>query len=290
MKFLSFHSNGVIKPGVLVDSEILDLTTISSKRMPNDLLGIAKLGEPLLIEIARAVSTGDGRRVPLQSVQIAAPIANPPKIVGIGFNYADHAVEYGVAPPKKPVVFGKFSSSVTGPNDIICWSASLTQEVDYEVELGVVIGKPGRNISEERALDHVFGYMVVNDLSARDLQFADEASQWDLGKSIDGFFPCGPYLVTKDEIPNPQALALECRVNGTTLQKSNTTNMIFTVRKLIAHISRGISLNTGDVIATGTPPGIGMCRNPKIFLRDGDECVCEIAGLGAQKNRIVVEL
>jgi len=185
--------------------------------------------------------------------------------------------------PKAPLVFAKFPSTVIGPGADISWDRSLTDQVDYEAELGVVIGRRARNVSEAEALDHVFGYTCVNDVSARDLQFGD--GQWVRGKSLDTFCPIGPWLVTADEIPDPQALRIECLVNGETLQSSTTANMFFGVRQIIAHCSRAFTLEPGDVIATGTPSGVGVYKNPKRFLHDGDEVTIRIERIGDLTNR-----
>jgi 2-keto-4-pentenoate hydratase/2-oxohepta-3-ene-1,7-dioic acid hydratase in catechol pathway len=187
--------------------------------------------------------------------------------------------------PTEPVLFGKFPNSIAGPFDDLSWPESASKEVDYEVELGVVIGKRGRDIAESNALDYVCGYTVVNDVSARDLQFAN-AKQWDRGKSLDTFCPYGPYIVTRDEIPDPQVLQVRTILNGQEMQNSNTKNMVFGVAKLISYISEGTTLMPGDLIPTGTPFGVGFSRKPPVYLKDGDECVCEVEKLGAIRNRV----
>lgn len=212
-----------------------------------------------------------------------APIKNPSKIVAIGLNYMDHCREQNIEPPKQPLVFAKFPSAIAGPNSDIVWDPQLTSQVDYEVELGVVIGARARRVTREQALDYVFGYMVLNDVSARDLQFGD--GQWVRGKSLDTFCPIGPAIVTADEVPWPQSLAVRCSVNGAILQDSSTSEMIFDVAEIISYSSHSFTLNPGDIIATGTPFVVGVFRTPKVLLKDGDMVVCEIEGVGRLENR-----
>ena len=219
---------------------------------------------------------------PLAGVRLLASIPNPSKIVAIGLNYADHAAEGGVPTPKAPLIFAKFPSTIVGPDDEVRWDRGLTNKVDYEAELGVVIGRTARNVSEADALNHVFGYVCVNDVSARDLQFGD--GQWIRGKSLDTFCPVGPWIVTPDEIPDPQALRIECLVNGEALQSSTTANMFFGVRTLIAHCSRAFTLSPGDLIATGTPAGVGVYKKPPRMLEDGDEMIIRIERIGDLRN------
>ena len=210
-------------------------------------------------------------------------VPKPGKIVAIGLNYFAHAAEQGIEPPTEPLIFAKFPSAVIGDGDAIRWDPALTSQVDYEAELAVVIGKRARHVSESDALDYVHGYTCANDVSARDLQFADK--QWVRGKSLDTFCPLGPALVTTDEIPDPQALTLRCLVNGEVLQEGSTADMIFPVARVIAHVAAAFTLEPGDVILTGTPPGVGMSRKPPRFLRDGDEVTIEIEGIGRLVNR-----
>ena len=211
-----------------------------------------------------------------------APVARPGKIVAVGRNYAEHAAEEGVATPADPVVFTKFTNAIVGDGAEIRWRASDTAQVDFEAELGVVIGRRARDVTLGRALDHVLGYVCLNDVSARDLQFAD--GQWVRGKSLDTFCPIGPWLVTADEVPDPQALAIRCLVNGEVMQDASTGAMIHGVGALIEFIARYITLEPGDLIATGTPAGVGVFRDPPRFLADGDEVVIDIAGIGSLRN------
>jgi len=211
------------------------------------------------------------------------PLFRPRNVLCIGLNYKDHAAEGGVPLPEKPVVFAKLTGCITGPGAPIVLPPD-TKEVDYEAELAVVIGRKCRGVSRSDALDYVAGYTCLNDVSARDFQRGD--GQWVRAKSQDTFGPMGPYLVTSEDIPDPQTLPIRCLVNGTTLQDSNTDKMIFGVRELIAFISRGITLEPGDVISTGTPHGVGFARKPPIFLKAGDEVVVEIDGIGRLTNPV----
>jgi 2-keto-4-pentenoate hydratase/2-oxohepta-3-ene-1,7-dioic acid hydratase in catechol pathway len=211
------------------------------------------------------------------------PIERPSKIVCVGLNYRDHAEEQGVALPDAPLLFAKWPNALIGPGEPIVLPAAA-REVDYEAELGVVIGTAAKGVDAADALDHVRGYLPLNDVSARDLQFADK--QWTRGKSPDTFCPIGPRLVPREEVEDPQALAIRCRVNGETLQDSSTSLMIFSVAEIIAYVSEVITLEPGDLIATGTPAGVGVFRDPKVLLKDGDEVTVEIESLGALTNPV----
>lgn len=219
---------------------------------------------------------------PESSTRIARPFL-PLNIICVGLNYKDHAEESNIALPTQPVLFAKWTGAASGPDDPIVLPPD-TEEVDYEAELAVIIGRRCRGVSETEALDYVAGYACMNDVSARDFQRAD--GQWVRAKSQDTFGPFGPYIVTKDEIADPQVLPIRCSVNGRLLQSSNTSKMIFTVKELIAYISRGVTLNPGDVITTGTPNGVGFAQKPPVFLRDGDSVTVEIDGVGSLTNAV----
>ncbi len=265
--------------GIVQDGRVLDLPDLG--RWPMTMRGLAGAGPSALAAIAAwATGTSGGRT--MTSVRLGPPIANPGKIVAIGLNYADHAAEGNVPVPSAPLIFAKFPTTIVGPDVDVTWDRSLTDRVDYEAELGVVIGRRARNVSEADALDHVFGYTCINDVSARDLQFGD--GQWIRGKSLDTFCPVGPWIVTADEIPDPQALRIACLVNGETLQDSTTANMFFSVRTLVAYCSRAFTLEPGDLIATGTPAGVGAYRQPPRMLRDGDEMIVRIESIGDLRN------
>ncbi len=249
-------------------------------------------GGPALLARLRAELPRLTTRIAADKAELLAPIPRPRKnVMCLGLNYKDHAEEIARAKnlpielPEHPVVFTKSPTSVTAPGADVPAHAGVTSELDWEVELGVVIGTGGRAIPRAQALAHVFGYTVINDLSARDLQFRHK--QWFLGKSLDGFCPIGPAIVTADEIPDPQALRLACRVNGATKQDSSTAQMIFGVATIVETLSRAMTLEPGDVIATGTPAGVGFARQPPEFLKAGDVVECEIENIGVLRNRIV---
>ncbi len=223
----------------------------------------------------------------LNSESLSAPVKNPSKIVAVGLNYFDHASETGMEIPKSPLIFSKFSSSITGPYDPIIIPGSVTRKVDYEAELGVVIGKRARNVLIEDSLNYVFGYTIINDVSARDIQFADK--QWTRGKSLDTFCPMGPVIVTRDEIADPQKLELGCEINGEMLQQGSTKYMIFGVAELISSLSHSFTFEPGDVIATGTPGGVGYKRNPPVYLKQGDKVRAWIKGIGEMINHVEVK-
>ena len=214
--------------------------------------------------------------------KLASPLLAPSSIVAIGLNYLDHCREFGTEPPAKPIVFAKLAPSICGGGDTISWSRGVTDAVDWEAELGVVIGRPARDVDLAHAEDVIFGYTVINDVTARDIQEAEH--QWVRAKSLDGFCPIGPVVVTRDEIPDPQALAIRSRVNGATMQDSSTAEMIFSVAELVSYLSRSFTLAPGDLIATGTPVGVGKFRNPPVFLRDGDAVEVEVEGIGVLSN------
>lgn len=220
----------------------------------------------------------------LGDVRLHAPIQKPEKFIAIGLNYEDHAAETGAEIPEKPIVFAKYPNTIVGSGETV-YIPPITRQADYEAELGVVIGREARNVPVERALDYVFGYVNCNDVSARDLQFS-EGGQWTRSKSIDTFGPMGPYVATADEIPDPQNLYVRCILNGELVQDGTTSRMIFSVAELIAFLSTGMTLVPGDVISTGTPPGVGGARNPQLFLKNGDEMTVEIEGLGALTNPV----
>jgi 2-keto-4-pentenoate hydratase/2-oxohepta-3-ene-1,7-dioic acid hydratase in catechol pathway len=219
---------------------------------------------------------------PEGEVKIARPFV-PGNVICVGLNYKDHAEESNIALPKQPVLFAKWTGAMIGPNDPIVLPLD-TKEVDYEAELAVVIGRECSGVRSEDALDYVAGYTCLNDVSARDFQRGD--GQWVRAKSQDTFGPFGPYLVTKDDVPDPQTLNITCSVNGRVLQNSNTSKMIFSVRDLIAFISRGVTLRPGDVISTGTPHGVGFAHKPPVFLKAGDQVIVEIESIGQLSNPV----
>lgn len=222
------------------------------------------------------------RSVDLDTIQLSNPITRPGKIICVGLNYMDHCRETNTTPPERPLLFTKFTTSMIGPREDIIWNNDLTKEVDFEAELGVVIGENCRKVSEEAALAYVAGYTAANDVSARDIQLGD--GQWVRGKSLDTFCPLGPVFVTRDEIPDPQKLAIRSILNGKVMQDSNTKEMIFPVASVISFCSQAFTLESGDLILTGTPHGVGLGRDPKVYMQDGDIIVVEIEGIGQLEN------
>ncbi len=219
---------------------------------------------------------------PLGDLDWLAPVPRPGKVIAVGRNYRDHIAEEHAEPPPAPLIFSKWPSSVVGPGADIRWDPGLTAQVDLEAELGVVIGRRTRRVDEASALDHVLGYTCINDVTARDLQFGD--GQWVRGKSLDTFCPMGPVLVTADEIPDPQVLDIASRIGDRVMQRSNTSQMYFGVAAIVSFCSQAFTLEPGDVIASGTPGGVGYFRDPKVLLRDGDEVSVEIERIGRLTN------
>jgi 2,4-diketo-3-deoxy-L-fuconate hydrolase len=228
-----------------------------------------------------------GEVVALEEARLHAPIARPGKIVAIGLNYEDHAAETGAEIPDKPVVFAKYPNTIIGSGEQIR-IPPIAEQIDYEAELAVVVGRRARNVPEAEALEYVFGYTNSNDVSARDLQFS-EGGQWTRSKSIDTFLPLGPYVATRDEIPDPQNLYIRAILNGEVMQDGTTSKMIFSVAELVSFLSQGMTLEPGDIIITGTPPGVGMARDPQLWMKPGDEVSIEIEGLGTLTNPVEAE-
>lgn len=222
----------------------------------------------------------------LKDVALLAPVPRPPKLLCVGLNYRDHAAEVGLELPKVPTIFSKFSNVVIGPEEPIVLPA-VSKQPDYEAELAFVIGTGGRHIPAGDAMGHVFGYTIVNDVSARDYQMA--TSQWLMGKTFDTFAPMGPWIVTADEIGNPHALDISLEIGGEVLQKSNTRELIFKIPELIEFISKVVTLEAGDVVITGTPAGVGFMRKPPRYLRAGDEVAITVEGIGTLRNPVIAE-
>ena len=285
MRLLTFKQAGTTRIGVRTDDGVIDLSRADSG-LPTEMVALLSGGPRMLDRAAEAVKNFDGKPWSDAEIELLAPILDPPKIFGIGENYAAHAVETGSTPPENVIVFAKYSTTVIGPDAPIVLP-KISRKVDYEAELGVVIGEGGRSIPPERAFEHVAGYVPFHDVSARDYQM--RTTQWTLGKNFDTFSPMGPALVTADEIADPHDLGIRCRVGGETLQEANTGDMIFDIPTLIAELSSVMTLQTGDVIATGTPPGVGMARTPPRWLRPGDVVEVEIDGVGLLRNPVVAE-
>lgn len=268
MRLITFTHNGRTRIGELVGETIHVLAWVDSN--------VRQM-------IRRGVTPSRSyERFALADVKVEAPLV-PGKIVAIGKNYLEHAKETGSAPPSAPLIFAKFPSAIIATGEAITWNSEICNEVDWEGELGVVIGKEARNVSEEDALNYVYGYTIGNDVSARDLQLKKDA-QWTRGKSLDTFCPLGPVIVTRDEIADPQALTITTTVNGEVMQQDTTANMMFNIRALISYCSKNFTLEPGDLIMTGTPSGVGLGRNPQVFLKDGDVVKVTIDGIGEISN------
>jgi 2-keto-4-pentenoate hydratase/2-oxohepta-3-ene-1,7-dioic acid hydratase in catechol pathway len=303
MKLVTYRSGKTTSIGVVIGSDVLDLNVAfkahlggsfkGKKMVPLDMLGLLDLGSKGLSEVKKVVRASDGSKhlLPLKKVKLMAPIPRPRKnIVCLGLNYAEHVKEgkkEGDAPklPPVPIFFTKPPTAVSGPYDDIVYP-KVTEKLDYEAELAFVIGKKGKNITEDKAYDYISGYMAFNDVSARDLQ--SKHQQWYKGKSIDTFAPMGPWIVTKDEIGNPQDLELWCKVNGVERQHTNTSDMIFNIRKIVTTLSAGITLEVGDIFATGTPSGVGMAH-PLGLLKLGDVVEIGVEKIGSIINKVVAE-
>lgn len=283
MRLVTFREGGRDRVGARVGDNIVDLSAGDST-IPSDMRTFLEAGDATQFKAKSVVAEG-GTIFSAGDVQILAPIANPEKLICIGLNYADHAAESGMDIPTEPIVFSKYASTIIGPGDTIKLPPS-SNEPDYEVELVVVVGKSGFNISEADAMSHVVGYTVGHDVSARDYQLQKPGGQWMMGKTFDTFAPIGPDLVTADEISDPHNLPIRCILNGETVQDSNTKQLIFKVPELIAYLSHVFTLNPGDLIFTGTPPGVGMARTPQLWLKAGDHVACEIDGVGRLENAV----
>ncbi len=287
MRLLTYDREGEPRLGLVAGDRVVDVAEASGGALPSDVLAFIEAGEGAL-ERARQLSTGDG--TPLSRLRLLAPIPRPARnIVCVGLNYAEHAAESRVTQgvPEHPVYFTKPPSTVIGPEAAIPWHGHVSRRIDWEVELVAVIGRRGRDVPEERALEYVFGYTVGNDVTARDLQARHQ--QWYKGKGLDGFCPLGPWIVTSDEIPDPQAVRLKLRVNGETKQDACTDDMIFTVAKLISVWSQGMTLEPGDLLMTGTPSGVGFARKPPEYLQPGDVVEAEIDAIGLLRNTVAGE-
>ena len=294
MRYVTFSTTTDPTPrlGFLREDRVVQATAGRSDSAPMSLLELVQAGPEAWARMADAAAAADGANsFAAADVRWHAPIPRPTKnVFCVGRNYAEHVAEgaraRGEAPkiPKHVVFFTKAPTSVTGPFDDIPWDATLTQQVDWEAELGVVIGTPGVNIRTADALRHIFGYTVINDVTARDLQNAH--FQFFKGKSLDGFCPIGPLVVTADEFGDPQNKMVSCRVNGTVRQHQRTSEMLFPVDVIIEVLSRGLTLEAGDLIATGTPEGAGFGMSPPQFLKDGDIMETEVEGIGVMRNRI----
>lgn len=308
MKLVTYHKDtGSVLTGVVVDERILDITAwiaglpVSTEaQQHNAVAGVSAPNggimrwlqsgsgaiEALTFHLRSALANPGTQFDLLNAVQLYAPVPRPGKIIGVGRNYADHAKETGVLPFDTPRIIFKASSSVMAPGVSVPRPASVTK-MDFEAELAVVIGAYGKDVPESEALSLVVGYTILNDLSAREFQFDISPAQTTFAKSMDGFAPMGPWLVTRDEIADPQALEVSCWLNGAQMQHGHTADMLFPISALIAYISRFMTLEPGDVIGTGTPAGIGAFRHPPVYLRPGDRLRFEVTQVGAMEHLIV---
>lgn len=299
MRLLTFQQNEQTKVGIQEKESVYDLKELieifnqhngENVSIKGDLDFIVVHNEEVMETIEKVWNWAQANKEDvsqvahkLENIKVLPPVSRPGKLVCVGNNYMDHCIEQNVEPPKKPMIFSKWPSCIVGPNDVIKLPEDSAQ-VDYEAELAVVIGEKGKNISEEEALNYVFGYTILNDVSARDIQFED--GQWVRGKSYDTFAPIGPVIVTKDEIEDPHNLEITLELNGEILQDSNTKNLIFNIPYLISYLSKGFTFEPGDIIATGTPHGVGVFRDPQVFLESGDTCKIQIENIGVLENPV----
>jgi 2-keto-4-pentenoate hydratase/2-oxohepta-3-ene-1,7-dioic acid hydratase in catechol pathway len=279
MKLVSFSlADGRVRPGSLLEDENLVID-----------LSAAGYADTLAV-IAAGITTPEPGvtfpSYPLGEVRLLAPLLNPPRIFAIGLNYRDHAIESGMEIPTTPVVFFKLPTAIVGPGDPIVLPVNSTQP-DYEAEFAFVIGRGGYRLAADEWRNHVYGYTIVNDVSARDVQFA--STQWSLSKCFPTFCPLGPAIVTADEIPDPHVLQIGLSIDGEQLQNSNTSNMVFKIPELIEYLSSITPLLPGDIVSTGTPPGVGLGRNPKRWLKPGETVTVTVEGLGSLTNPVVAE-
>ena len=283
MKLATFSHNGSTRIGVVVDDQIVDLAA-AAPELPREMVALLEAGQPALQAAHDAIANGP--RIALSAVTLEAPIARPPKFLGIGLNYADHVAESGLDTPKHPTVFNKQSTCVTGPGGAI-HVPRASHVLDYEGELGFVIGKRCRHVSRDNAADVIAGYLVVNDATVRDWQL--RIPTWTIGKSFDTHGPIGPWIVTSDEVPDPHQLQLRTWVNGELRQESNTKELIFDCYTLVEHLSTAFTLEPGDIVATGTPAGVGIGMKPPKILQAGDTVRIEIEGIGEIENPVIDE-
>ncbi len=278
MKLVRYGKPGKEKPGLIdANGQLRDLSSVVAD------IGPAQLGDAALAKLAKV----NADKLPLVKgkPRLGSPLTGTPKFIAIGLNYADHAAESGLPIPAEPVVFMKATSCIQGPNDAVMLPKG-SKKTDWEVELGVVIGTRARYVSQKEALNFVAGYCTINDISEREYQI-ERGGTWDKGKGCDTFGPIGPWLVTRDEVPNPQKLAMWLDLNGKRVQTGNTKTMVFSVAKIVSYVSQFMTLEPGDIITTGTPPGVGLGMKPPMYLKKGDVMTLGIEGLGEQRQEVV---
>ncbi len=288
MKLVTYQkADGIAMLGGIKGDRVYSLHYATAGVLPEDMRSFLEFGDEGM-EVAREALANATGGVPLDEVKLLSPITNPSKVVAIGLNYRDHVDEAKLPFPQIATMFCKYPSAIIGADEPIRWRREITEKVDWEAELAVVIGRTARNVGEDVALDFVAGYMNCNDVSARDLQL-ERGDQWLRGKCLDTFCPLGPWLVTRDDVPDPGNLGIRALVNGKVMQDSTTANLIYDVPFLISYLSEAFTLLPGDVIATGTPAGVGAFRDPPIWLQDGDTVTIEIDGLGSLSNPCLIE-
>jgi 2-keto-4-pentenoate hydratase/2-oxohepta-3-ene-1,7-dioic acid hydratase in catechol pathway len=258
----------------------------SDPSLPPGVRALLEAGPAALRRAEEIARRADAVRYPMRATTLLPPVPDPRKIICLGLNYRDHALETGKAIPREPVLFSKYATALVGPGGAIALPA-VSREVDFEAELVVVVGRRGRPARADEAAAYVAGYTVGHDVSARDWQLQKDQRQWMAGKTFDTFAPTGPHLVTADEVPDPHYVAIRLRLNGQTMQDSNTRQMIFRVPEILAYLAQVFTLEPGDLIFTGTPPGVGIARKPPVFLKPGDVVEVEIEGLGILRNPVV---
>src|SRR3954452_24030348 len=279
MRLVSFHANGILGAGILEQGGVFPLAKAGFDDALSFIAAGAK-GQQRAESLVKAASARE--LLPVDSVRLSAPIPRPPKILCVGLNYRDHAKESNMEVPAVPTVFAKYASSVIGPGEPIVLSAA-TQKPDYEAEFAVVIGRRTKQVQRSQWQDYVFGYTILNDVSARDVQLA--TSQWTLGKSFPTFCPIGPCVVTADELTDPHSLDVRLTIDGETMQQANTRDLIFDIPAVLGYISAIVPLQPGDIVSTGTPHGVGLGRTPPRWMRPGEEVVIEIDGIGRLVNK-----
>jgi 2-keto-4-pentenoate hydratase/2-oxohepta-3-ene-1,7-dioic acid hydratase in catechol pathway len=285
MRLATIQTDAGPRAAALVENQYVDLHATESA-LPRSVRKLIELGPPALKAAEQAARRANAIKHDAARIKLLAPIPDPPKIVCLGLNYRDHAIESGAAIPKEPILFSKYATALIGHEAAIVLPP-VSQEVDFEAELVIVVGKRGRNLTEQEAPGYVAGYTIGHDVSARDWQLKKEGKQWMVGKTFDTFAPTGPALVTADDVADPHNLAIRLRLNGRTMQESNTQQMIFGVGVTLAYLSQVFTLEPGDLIFTGTPPGVGFARKPPVFLKAGDVVEVEIEGLGTLRNPVV---
>jgi 2-keto-4-pentenoate hydratase/2-oxohepta-3-ene-1,7-dioic acid hydratase in catechol pathway len=283
MRLATIQTASGPRPAALVGSSYVDLCA-TDPSLPTSVRGLLSVGDADWRRAREAAGRATAVRVDI--VKLLPPVPDPPKIVCLGLNYKDHAAESGSPIPKDPILFSKYTTALIGDGDAIILPP-VSQEVDFEAELVIVVGRRGRPKSASEAMTFVAGYTIGHDVSARDWQLKKDGKQWMVGKTFDTFAPTGPVLVTADEVADPHALPIRLRLNGQTMQNGNTSQMIFKVGDILAHLAKIFTLEPGDLIFTGTPPGVGVARKPPVFLKDGDVVEVEIEGLGTLRNPVV---